>query len=314
MAQQPLPTTLVRTLSGHKGPLHAVKFNHDGRYCVTAGSDKTFVLWNPYRSAPPGDASAGALLVHRYIGHGYEIVDVAISDDNARIVTCGGDRCAFVWDTSTGGIVRKLFGHEQRLSAVALNADASIMFTGSHDKCLRVWDLRSQSRASIQTMSDFHDNVTSILDTRDIAGCSSSIIASSFDGTVRSYDLRVGKCFTDNLGAPVAALALSQDRNCVLASIPFKGAAAGTGGGGDLLLMEREGGSVLNRCENPLLDQTTAVLDTSTTLQDTDTYSLTTLQVWWSWAPEFGVSARTCTDVDRQPCYCAVRRRMRAIF
>jgi mitogen-activated protein kinase organizer 1 len=241
-----LPISLVKTLKAHEGPLHAVKFNADGRYCITAGSDKTLILWNPYRSAPTG-ADTGALVIHKYVGNGYEVVDFSVSEDNSRIVSCGGDRCAFVWDTSTGGIVRKFFGHEQRLSAIALNADASILMTGSHDKSIRLWDLRSQSKMSIQTMTDFHDNITSILDVRDMSGCSSCIMASSLDGTVRSYDLRVGKCLTDNLGAPVSALAISHDRNCVLASLPCKGAAASTGGGGDLLLLERDGGSVLNR-------------------------------------------------------------------
>ena len=96
-------------------------------------------------------------------------------------------------------------------------------------------------------MEDFHDNVTSILEVRDAAGCSSYIAASSLDGTVRTYDMRAGKCLTDSLGAPVGAIALSHDRNCILAALPSKSAAAATGGGGDLLLLERGGGSVLNR-------------------------------------------------------------------
>lgn len=96
-------------------------------------------------------------------------------------------------------------------------------------------------------MDDFHDNVTSILEVRDATGSTSCIVASSLDGTVRSYDMRAGKCYTDNLGAPVGAVALSHDRNCILAALPSKSAAASTGGGGDLLLFERDRGAVLNR-------------------------------------------------------------------
>ena len=242
-----LPLNCVRSLAAHSGPVNSVTFNSDGRYALTAGADKVITLWNPFRSAPQHDSADGALVIHQFVGHGYEVTDAVFSDDNKIIASVGGDRAAFVWDIATGRILRKLFGHEQRLSAVALNVDATILFTGSNDKSVRIWDLRAQTRVPIQVMEDFHDNVTSIVEARDFAGCSSSIIASSLDGTVKTYDMRAGKCVTDALGAPVGAITLSHDRNCILAALPCKSAAASTGGGGDLLLMEREGGSVLNR-------------------------------------------------------------------
>ena len=45
-----------------------------------------------------------------------------------------------------------------------------------------------------------------------------SIIAASVDGTVRCFDLRAGACYTDELGHPVASMALSHDGNCLLAA------------------------------------------------------------------------------------------------
>lgn len=43
-------------------------------------------------------------------------------------------------------------------------------------------------------------------------------MASSVDGTVRRFDVRMGCMDTNQLGAPVTAMALSHDGNCVLAS------------------------------------------------------------------------------------------------
>ena len=43
-------------------------------------------------------------------------------------------------------------------------------------------------------------------------------MASSVDGTVRRFDVRMGCMDVDQLGAPVTAMALSHDGNCVLAS------------------------------------------------------------------------------------------------
>ena len=48
--------------------------------------------------------------------------------------------------------------------------------------------------------------------------CRAEIIASSVDGTVRRFDVRMGCVDVDQLGAPITAMALSHDGNCVLAS------------------------------------------------------------------------------------------------
>lgn len=52
----------------------------------------------------------------------------------------------------------------------------------------------------------------------DRLACRSEILASSVDGTVRRFDVRMGCMDVDQLGAPVTAMALSHDGNCVLAS------------------------------------------------------------------------------------------------
>ncbi len=44
----------------------------------------------------------------------YEVKDIAISGDNSRFSSCGGDKMAFVWDVASGAVVRRLQGHQQR--------------------------------------------------------------------------------------------------------------------------------------------------------------------------------------------------------
>ena len=56
-----------------------------------------------------------------------------------------------------------------------------------------------------------------VLDVTKLA-CRAEILASSVDGTVRRFDVRMGCMDVDQLGAPVTAMALSHDGNCVLAS------------------------------------------------------------------------------------------------
>lgn len=64
----------------------------------------------------------------------YEVLDVAVLSDNSRFVSCGEDKAAFLWDVSTGVVVRRMQGHEQRINACCFSSDGSVLFTGSYDK------------------------------------------------------------------------------------------------------------------------------------------------------------------------------------
>lgn len=245
-----LPSREVSVLRGHKGPVQVVKFNSDGKYLLSAGQDRSVYLWNPYRNEPPEQGEAGVLsppsraaggadtmktglLINEYRAHGYEVMDVCVSTDNTRFASCGGDRCIYYWDTTTGTVLRKLFGHEQRINSVCFNADATVLCSGGNDKAVRCWDMRSASRLPIQVMSDFHDNVTCVVTDRH------SIVASALDGCVRSYDLRTGRMSEDTISQPVTSMAMSNDRNCMLLSTMHNS--------GTLLLLEREAGTLLNK-------------------------------------------------------------------
>jgi mitogen-activated protein kinase organizer 1 len=234
-----LPLARVRELRGHTAPVQTVTFNADGRYAITGSADRTLCLWNPYRPAPDGGGSSGAgdtggLLIKQYRGgHGYDVTGVAVAPDNGRFVSVGGDKCAFLWDTGTGTVIRRIYGHEQRVNAVALNADGNVAFTASDDKAVRAWDLRASSRAPVQAFTDFRDNATGVV----VAPSGDVVLACSHDGTLRSYDLRAAASTCDALGVPLNSLALSRDGNCVLLST--------LAGGGRLLLLERGGGSLL---------------------------------------------------------------------
>lgn len=44
------------------------------------------------------------------------------------------------------------------------------------------------------------------------------VIAGSVDGSVRRFDVRMGRTFVDELHAPVTCVAVSHDGNCLLAA------------------------------------------------------------------------------------------------
>lgn len=67
----------------------------DGNYCMTCGNDKSIKLWNPTRQ----------MLIKKYTGHGYDVLDVAGSNDNCQLASCSSDKSVMYWDVGSGQVV-----------------------------------------------------------------------------------------------------------------------------------------------------------------------------------------------------------------
>ncbi|KAG5534120.1 hypothetical protein RHGRI_022307 [Rhododendron griersonianum] len=182
-----LPRKEASVLKGHEGAVLAARFNADGNYCLSCGKDRTIRLWNPHRG----------ILIKTYKAHGREVRDVHCTQDNSKLSSCGGDRQVFYWDVATGRVIRKFRGHDSEVW---------------YDRSVRAWDCRSHSTEPIQIIDTFLDSVMSVSLTK------SEIIAGSVDGTIRTFDIRIGREISDDLGQPVNCIALSNDGNCILAS------------------------------------------------------------------------------------------------
>lgn len=58
------------------------------------------------------------------------MLDIAVTSDNSRFASVGGDKTVFVWDVTRGITTRRFGGHGARVNAVDWNADASIVVSG----------------------------------------------------------------------------------------------------------------------------------------------------------------------------------------
>ncbi|KAJ6813546.1 WD repeat domain-containing protein 83 [Iris pallida] len=197
-----LPRKESSVLKGHEGAVLAVRFNGDGNYCLSCGKDRTLRLWNPHRG----------ILIKTYKSHGREVRDVHVTSDNAKLCSCGGDRQLFYWDVSTGRVIRKFRGHDSEVNSVKFNEYGSVVVSAGYDQSVRAFDCRSQSTEPIQIIDTFQDSVMSVCLTK------TEIIAGSVDGTVRTFDIRIGRELVDEVRQPVNCISLSNDANCVLAS------------------------------------------------------------------------------------------------
>lgn len=185
-----------------QGAVRAVRFNVDGNYCMTCGSDKSLKLWNPHQG----------LLLRTYTGHSYEVLDARASSDNGQICSCGMDKTVILWDVATGNILRKYRGHAGQVNCVQFNEQSIVILSGSLDGTIRAWDCRSRRQEPIQVMADAKDGVTSI----DVSD--HEVLSGSADGRVRRYDLRMGTLSVDHVGKAVTSVCFTKDGQCLLAS------------------------------------------------------------------------------------------------
>ncbi|XP_052776503.1 WD repeat domain-containing protein 83-like [Mya arenaria] len=197
-----LPVKLVYSQICKQGAVRAVRFNVDGTYCLTCGSDKSVKLWNPHRK----------LLLKSYMGHGFEVLDAQSSSDNSQICSCSMDKTVMVFDVASGKSLRKYRGHAGIVNCVRFNEESSLVLSGSIDSTVKIFDLKSRKMEPVQVLDEAKDSVTCI------QVSDHEILTGSADGRIRRYDLRVGKLCTDLIGKSVTSVTFTRDSQCVLVS------------------------------------------------------------------------------------------------
>ncbi|KAI1331964.1 WD40-repeat-containing domain protein [Xylariaceae sp. FL0255] len=260
------PDKPIAHLLGSNGPVHALAYSASpGTYILAGSSDRSIRLYNPQPSTsihPSSSAASGHLssnksssssstngppqgrLIQTYSAHGYEVLSLGVSTDNARFASSGGDRIVFLWDVATAQTLRRFGvsgasggstgGHTARVNAVTFAGDGdSLLISGGLDSAVRIWDVRRGSSKPIQVLSEAKDAISALA----IAGVGGEqIVAGSVDGRVRSYDVRAGRCVTDYVVPKgVTSLCPTRDGKAVLV------------GGLDskVRLMDRENGGCL---------------------------------------------------------------------
>ncbi|KAK2748501.1 hypothetical protein FQN57_000634 [Myotisia sp. PD_48] len=213
------PSQPLHILKTHKGPVNAVTFSSTpGTYILTGSSDRAVHLSRALPSSSSSSASSQQTTtspIQKYESHGYSVLDIAVTTDNARFVSVGGDKQVFLWDVETGSTVRRWGGHGGRIEAVEFGGDAdSVVVSGSTDTDVKIWDTRSLTAKPIQTFTEATDTVSSI----QLHTPTATVVTASYDGRIRSYDLRMGEVNVDVMGYPVTSIRCSADGKAILAS------------------------------------------------------------------------------------------------
>ena len=115
-------------LRGHSADVAQAIFSPDGEKLLTAGYDRTAILWQaaPGKAVPTGHQLA-------VLRHDRPINDVGFSPDGRFVVTACADHTARVWDMAIGEWVA-VFSHEGEVASAVFSTDGkSIVTLSSYD-------------------------------------------------------------------------------------------------------------------------------------------------------------------------------------
>ena len=279
-ASDDLPSVPLTRLLGHEaGPIRAVQFSHDGKYCLSAGHDRTVRLFNPLRIDPAYASKTNvtgiatdtdtqsenggkdmssippALPIQTYTdGHTHPISAIAMDASSSTLLSAS-HQSLIITDVLTRKLQRRYQGHTGLINTVACSNNASIYFSGSYDGTVRIWDGRSGDRNPIQILDDARDSVSDVKIVQDesgsLEGGCCEIVTASIDGCIRSYDLRRGLVHVDDLngqgkdkdegmGMDVALTSVSYTSDAKIMAIHCLN--------GSIPLMERSSGTILHTC------------------------------------------------------------------
>lgn len=105
-----------------------------GRFAVTASDDSTVRVW---------DLQAPQLTKVDRHSMG-KVKQLCPLKDGRRVVSCGEDGVAKVWDAGLGSTLFTLQdGHDSPITQLALAADGKTVVTGSADRCICTWDVEN---------------------------------------------------------------------------------------------------------------------------------------------------------------------------
>jgi len=148
---------------------------------------------------------------HEGITHEVSALD---TDNNAESLISACDKSLVLHSLVTGQCKRRFHGHHTgRINAVAMGPFGETYLTASYDATVKIWDARNHSAFSpIQSLNEAKDSVTDVQ-----IDCETThlIRTASVDGTVRTYDVRMGIITCDDCHVAITSMTQSNDGQCL---------------------------------------------------------------------------------------------------
>ncbi|KAH8281747.1 hypothetical protein KR054_002657, partial [Drosophila jambulina] len=189
---------LVSTLSQHKGPIFALKWNQCGNYILSAGVDKTTIIW---------DASTGQC-TQQFAFHIGPVLDIDWLT-NETFASCSADQQIHICQLGQEEPIKTIKGHTDEVNAIKWCPQGQFLASCSDDLTIKIWSMDEDS-----CCQDLRGHSKPIYTIVWSPNESNPILASaSFDSTVRLWDVERGSCIhtLTKHTEPVYSVAFSPD-------------------------------------------------------------------------------------------------------
>ncbi|XP_054743535.1 F-box-like/WD repeat-containing protein ebi [Anastrepha obliqua] len=196
---------LASTLGQHKGPIFALKWNKRGNFILSAGVDKTTIIW---------DASTGQC-TQQFSFHNAPALDVDWQT-NVSFASCSTDQRIHVCRLGSDVPIKTFKGHTNEVNAIKWCPQGHLLASCSDDMTLKIWSMKHDK--CCHDLQAHSKEIYTIKWSPTGPGTQNPntnlILASaSFDSTVRLWDVDRGSCIhtLTKHTEPVYSVAFSPD-------------------------------------------------------------------------------------------------------
>uniref|UniRef100_A0A8D3CCS1 Transducin beta like 1 X-linked n=1 Tax=Scophthalmus maximus TaxID=52904 RepID=A0A8D3CCS1_SCOMX len=196
---------LASTLGQHKGPIFALKWNKKGNSILSAGVDKTTIIWD----AHTGEAK------QQFPFHSAPALDVDWQN-NSTFASCSTDMCIHVCRLGSDRPLKTFQGHTNEVNAIKWDPSGTLLASCSDDMTLKIWSMKQES--CVHDLQAHSKEIYTIKWSPTGPGTNNPnsnimLASASFDSTVRLWDVEGGVCIhtLTKHQEPVYSVAFSPD-------------------------------------------------------------------------------------------------------
>lgn len=171
---------LLKSLSGHQGPVSAVAFSQKGVQALSGGWDGQILLW---------DLAKGTQVATMQ-GHQTAVTTVAMGMHAKQALSGGADGSVIIWNLLDQQPTQIVKAHNSMVTSSAFTSDMRYAITASTDNQLIRWDLASGQR---HVFAQSQPAITAPIYAFDISANNQRLLAAYQDGHILQWDLYTGK-------------------------------------------------------------------------------------------------------------------------